>query len=131
MNRVLVAFSFLLFSFLPCGAAEDALAPSVSVDEAHKLWTKGNLVIFLDVREDWEWEEGHIEGAVHIPNWTVRRKVKDVLKLDQHIVVYCHSGPRAYDSAELMRSIGYQKVQSMRGGIRDWKGRGFPVIRTP
>ena len=76
--------------------------------------------ILLDVREPWEVEAAHIEGAKLIPMGDVPSRAHQELDPDDHIIVYCHHGVRSLNVAAWLRQQGFEKVQSMAGGIDAW-----------
>jgi rhodanese-related sulfurtransferase len=76
-------------------------------------------VIILDVRETWERQAASILPSQHIPMSEVPARVQE-LDPDQHIVVYCHHGMRSLSVTDWLRKQGYEKAQSMAGGIDKW-----------
>ncbi len=79
----------------------------------------GENLILLDVREDWEWEKAHIEGAIHIPLSELSTRVEE-LDREQWTVVYCHVGDRSVDGCLMLWDLGFRKVRSLTGGIELW-----------
>src|SRR5918997_2725366 len=92
----------------------------------------GNAPILVDVREQHEFEEGHIPGAVHVPRGHLETRIEGrASDRSQPIVLYCASGNRSAFAAKTMTDLlGYEDVASMTGGITLWKDRGFDV-ETP
>jgi rhodanese-related sulfurtransferase len=84
-----------------------------------KLDTDQPLVL-LDVREPVELQMAHIEGALHIPMGEIAMRANQELDRDAHIVVVCHHGVRSLNVTNWLRQQGFEKVQSMRGGIDRW-----------
>ncbi len=89
-------------------------------------------VVFVDVREQHEFEERHIEGAIHVPRGHLESRIEQfVPDHSKRLVVYCASGVRSALAADtLKRDLGYDDVASMTGGITLWRDRGLPVV-TP
>ena len=90
----------------------------------------GNRPKVVDVREQHEYEDGHIPGAIHVPRGHLESRIEGAVGADrdQPIVLYCASGNRSAFAAEtLQRALGYENVESMTGGITLWKDRGFDV----
>lgn len=85
---------------------------------------------FLDVREQSEWNEGHIEGATLIPLGQLEAR-KAELPTDQKIVVVCRSGNRSADGRDILLKAGFSAVTSMAGGMNDWISQGLPVVTGP
>lgn len=74
----------------------------------------------LDCREPWEHQTAHIEGALLIPMNEIPARAHQELDSDAHIVVYCHHGVRSLNVTNWLRQQGFEKAQSMRGGIDAW-----------
>jgi molybdopterin/thiamine biosynthesis adenylyltransferase len=104
--------------------------PEVSVEEVEDHLQHGEDFILLDVREKDEVRTGFIEGSVSVPRGFLEFQIAGkVPKTDQDIVVYCAGGVRSLLAAQVLRSMGYEKVSSMAGGITRWKDLGYPVVR--
>lgn len=86
--------------------------------------------IFLDVREQSEWNEAHIEWATLIPLGQLANR-KNELPKDQKIVVVCRSGNRSAQGRDLLLKAGFAEVTSMAGGMNDWISQGLPVVTGP
>jgi rhodanese-related sulfurtransferase len=82
-------------------------------------------VQLVDVRYDKEWEAGHIEGAVHIPEDDLEDRL-DELDRDRPVVTVCRAGTRSDDAAEWLRGQGFD-AQSVDGGMLAWKWAGLPI----
>jgi len=74
----------------------------------------------LDVREPWEFETARIEGAKLMPMGDVPSRAHQELDPDEPIVVVCHHGVRSLNVTHWLRQQGFEKAQSMRGGIDAW-----------
>lgn len=83
--------------------------------------TRPDAVTVLDVRQDWEYEEFHLPGAVHLPLADLEDRMGEVPR-DKPLVIYCHSGRRSAAAASLLASEGHPDVTNMLGGIMAWKG---------
>ncbi len=81
---------------------------------------RGEKFTLLDVREPWEIEKAHIDGSRNIPMGDVPGRAHQELDPDEHIVVVCHHGVRSLSVTNWLRQQGFEKVQSMRGGIDGW-----------
>jgi rhodanese-related sulfurtransferase len=77
----------------------------------------------LDVREPWEFETSHIEGAKLIPMGDIASRAHQELDPEDHIVVVCHHGVRSMNVTVWLRQQGFENAQSMRGGIDAWSRR--------
>jgi sulfur-carrier protein adenylyltransferase/sulfurtransferase len=89
----------------------------------------GNGVVLVDVRESTEWDAGHIPGAKHVPRGYLESRIEGVVPdRSQHVVLYCASGQRSALAAKTLQDLlGYERVESMTGGITLWKDRGYEV----
>jgi rhodanese-related sulfurtransferase len=74
----------------------------------------------LDVREPWEVETARIDGAKLMPMGDVPSRAHQELDPEQQLVVFCHHGVRSMNVTVWLRQEGFEKVQSMRGGIDAW-----------
>jgi rhodanese-related sulfurtransferase len=77
----------------------------------------------LDVREPWEFEAASIDGAKLVPMGDVPSRAHQELDPEDHIVVVCHHGVRSMNVTAWLRQQGFEKAQSMRGGIDAWARR--------
>ena len=91
---------------------------------------RGDVFHLVDVREESEWNAGHIKGAVHLGKGIIERDIHKLIPDHRaEIVLYCGGGYRSALSAENLQKMGYTNVLSMDGGWRSWNERGFPVER--
>ena len=89
-------------------------------------------VVVLDVREPDEFEEGALEGVIHIPRGHLESQIENrITDRDAEIIVYCAGGVRSAFAADTMQQLGYTNVTSMDGGFGRWKdeGRAWSVPR--
>src|SRR5947209_2017583 len=88
-----------------------------------------NGAVLVDVRETDEFAASHIPGARHVPRSYLESRIEGAAPdRSQHVILYCASGNRsAYAARTLIEDLGYQHVESMRGGITLWKDRGYDV----
>ena len=77
-----------------------------------------NKEFLLDVREEYEYQDGHIKGAVNLPLREILGK-KESLPKDKDIYVYCRSGHRSADAVNFLKSLGFEKVHNVEGGFID------------
>ena len=84
--------------------------------------------LVVDVREQAEWDEGHIAGAIHIPRGHLESRIERAAPdPSRPIILYCSSGNRSVFAAKTLAELGYEDVVSLSGGFTDWKRNGFPV----
>ena len=104
--------------------------PEVSVEEVQERGQPGDDFVLLDVRENDEVRTGYIDGSVAIPRGFLEFQVGGKIpQTDKEVVVYCAGGARSLLAAQVLRSMGYDNVASMSGGITRWKDAGFPLQR--
>lgn len=83
--------------------------------------------LLLDVREDDEWQAGHIEGAVHIPMSGLMQRVDEVPK-DREVVVVCKVGGRSAQVTAFLKQRGWENVRNLDGGVAAWAHAGRPLV---
>src|SRR2546426_1814214 len=99
----------------------------VDATRARELIESGGTLV-VDVREQDEWDEGHIPGAVHVPRGHLESRIERAAPdSSRPIVVYCSAGNRSAFAAKTLGDLGYEDVTSLAGGFTDWKRNGFPV----
>jgi rhodanese-related sulfurtransferase len=92
----------------------------ISPEDVKSLLDRGERFLLLDVREPWEFEAARIAGAKLIPMGDVPSRAHQELDPDEHIVVMCHHGVRSLNVTAWLRQQGFEKAQSVRGGIDAW-----------
>jgi rhodanese-related sulfurtransferase len=113
------------------GIVQDAKSRirELTVDEVKARLDRGDRFHLVDVREESEWGKDHLPGAVHLGKGVIERDVEQQLpNPDEEIVLYCGGGFRSALAADNLQKMGYSKVFSMDGGIRDWRQKGYPLI---
>ncbi len=80
---------------------------------------KGEPFILVDVREQQEWDAGHIQGAWLMPLGSLDKRINE-LDRNREIIVYCRSGKRSEKAARILLESGFQNIQNMKGGILSW-----------
>jgi molybdopterin/thiamine biosynthesis adenylyltransferase/rhodanese-related sulfurtransferase len=84
---------------------------------------------WVDIREDSEWQEGHLPGAVHIPRGNLESRVESALPdKTKPVVLYCASAARSAFAAKSLAELGYTDVHSLAGGFTDWKRNGLEIV---
>ena len=93
----------------------------ISGEEAKKIMDSEKGYIIIDARTDEEFKEGHIEGAMLIPEYEIGERAEyELPDKDQLILVYCRSGRRSKIAAQALADLGYTNVKEF-GGISDWQ----------
>ena len=100
--------------------------PSISPLETDLLRETAPDAAIVDVREESEWDQGHITDAVHIPKSFVEQRIEAAVPdRDRPIVLYCSGGIRSLFAGQALQALGYTDVRSMSGGFQDWKSAGL------
>jgi molybdopterin/thiamine biosynthesis adenylyltransferase/rhodanese-related sulfurtransferase len=82
--------------------------------------------VFVDVREKYEWNDGHIPGAIHVPKGFLELQIEEAVPdKSKKLVLYCAGGVRSLIAGNTLRQMGYEDVVSMVGGFGQWKGNGY------
>jgi len=92
----------------------------LTAEEVKTKIDAGDSFTLLDVREPWEFETARIDGAKLIPMGDVPSRAHQELDPEDHIIVLCHHGVRSMNVTVWLRQQGFEKAQSMRGGIDAW-----------
>ena len=122
-KRFLIAFlTFTLpFGCVGCSEGGSASYDQISRAEAKALMDSESGYIIIDARTQEEYDQGHIPGAIMIPEYEIAdRAEKELPDKDQLILVYCRSGRRSKIAAEELVKLGYTNVKEF-GGIIDWE----------
>ena len=93
---------------------------TITAEEAKEFMDSTEDYVLLDVREEDEFAEGHLEGAILIPYESIEERAEEELPdKGQLILVYCRSGNRSKKAAEILVELGYTNIKEF-GGIIDW-----------
>ncbi|MBN1249861.1 MAG: rhodanese-like domain-containing protein [Anaerolineae bacterium] len=112
------------------GQASRALEPlqlgeEVTPKVVAELVADGEVAV-IDVREDWEYEEGHILGAKLIPLASLQDRV-DEIPTDKPVILVCRSGNRSGQAYRYLSGAGFDNVHNMRGGMIAWEASGLEM----
>ena len=122
--RRLLPFVLSLMLLSSCGNAGSSSLGyrQISMNEAVKIMRDEKDYIILDVRRPDEFAEGHIPGAINVPNEEIgTAEIAELPDKSQLILVYCRSGRRSKEASEKLVKLGYTNIVEF-GGILDWKG---------
>ena len=122
-KRFLIALLTLVLPFgcVGCSGGASANYEQISGAEAKALMDSESGYIIIDARTQEEYDQGHIPGAIMIPEYEIAdRAEKELPDKDQLILVYCRSGRRSKIAAEELVKLGYTNVKEF-GGIIDWE----------
>jgi rhodanese-related sulfurtransferase len=99
-----------------------------TVDEVKARLDRGEKFTLVDVREESEFANDHLPGALHLGKGVIERDIEArVPELNTELVLYCGGGFRSALAADNLQKMGYKNVISMDGGIRDWREKGYPL----
>ena len=114
-----------ILSILLCACAgtkenKEAVYMNITAEEAKKIMDTESEYVILDVRTEEEFAQGHIPGAMLIPDYAIREEAEKALPdKDALILVYCRSGRRSKNAAQILLELGYTNIREF-GGIIDW-----------
>ncbi len=108
-------------------AAVEALSLPLNIDAAqtNDIRSRDDVVI-IDVREDWEYAEGHVPGATLIPLGDLPARLAEI-PTDKTVIAVCRSGNRSNQATAFLRGQGFENVHNMTGGMISWEQAGFDV----
>lgn len=122
--KKLIIFLLAVMLLTACGQDKEndqgAVYVNITAEEAKEIMDTEEGYVILDVREQDEYDAGHISGAILIPFTQIEAKANEMLPdKDQLILVYCRSGRRSKIAAEALAELGYTNIKEF-GGILDW-----------
>ena len=99
-----------------------------NVADVKRRMDEGEKFVLVDVREESEWAQGHLPGAIHLGKGIIERDVEQrVPDSGAKIILYCGGGFRSALAADNLQKMGYSDVESMDGGWKGWIGAGLPT----
>lgn len=119
MKRFLVVLASLLLLLTGCGGSSDAYT-QISQEEAKNMMDTQQVIV-LDVREQDEYDSGHIPNAVLLPVGTIDEDTAAAVipDKDSTVLVYCRSGNRSQSASSALAKLGYTNIYEF-GGINTW-----------
>jgi len=99
----------------------------ISAAEVQSMQARGAPAVYLDIREQNEWNLGHLPQATFLPRGLIEGHIEQRVPRDTTVVVYCASGNRSALAADTMQHMGYSDVRSLAGGIRAWVESGGDI----
>lgn len=108
--------------------SEAAILNKITAEQAKEMIDSTSELIILDVRTPEEFNEGHIENAILIPDYELESKAEEILTdKSTTLLVYCRSGRRSALASQILSDLGYSSIYDF-GGIIDWP---YEVVTTP
>ena len=99
-----------------------------TVAEVAKRLERGEQLTIIDVREESEWDQGHVPGAAHLSKGIIERDIERMFPdANAELILYCGGGFRSALAADNLRKMGYTNAISMDGGMRGWREAGLDV----
>ncbi len=101
---------------------------NISASELNQMLSDGQKLVLVDVREPWEYQEGHVPNTVHIPLGQLSAKWT---KLDpkQPTVLICAHGNRSQSAAGFLEKNGFTQLYNLQGGTAAWQRSKLPLSR--
>ena len=100
----------------------------ITTEQAHERLANNSNTILIDVREDSEWENGHVKQAIHLSKGVLERDIESVIpKKNLEIIMYCGGGYRSILTAEISQRMGYTNVHSLIGGYKAIKNANWEL----
>lgn len=122
MRKIILLLMMVLLTACATGKAntQEAVYMNITAQEAKQIMDREEGYIILDVRTQEEYDQGHIPGAIVIPNTEIEARAEaELTDKNQMILVYCRSGRRSKLAAEILVDLGYTNIKEF-GGIIDW-----------
>lgn len=102
----------------------------VTIQQAQTLLAKNPQAVFMDVREDSEWQAGHAAQAIHLGKGILERDLEKIVpEKDRLIIMYCGGGFRSVLTASAAKQMGYTNVHSLIGGYKALVASDWPMIK--
>ena len=101
-----------------------------NVADVKRRMDAGEKFVLVDTREDNEWANGHLPGAVHLSKGIIERDIEQrVPDPGTKLILYCGGGFRSALAGDNLQKMGYTNVESMDGGWKGWVGAGLPTAK--
>lgn len=94
---------------------------NISTADLQQRLAAGENPLVIDVREDWEYEEGHVPGSVLKPLGYIRQWAQELDK-NEEILLICRTASRSAAAYQYLKSLGFSNLKNVSGGIITWRG---------
>src|SRR5215467_997109 len=116
--------------FLKLVNESKAKVKETNVADVKRRMDAGEKLLLVDVREDNEWANGHLPGAVHMGRGIIERDIESAIPdTNAKMILYCGGGFRQALVADNLQKMGYTNVESMDGGWKGWVAAGLPTTK--
>ncbi len=125
--------AFTLALFIPVMMARFGKGRTLSIDMLEQELSNNENLLVLDVRgvEDYRGELGHIEGSVNIPLEQLAQQLNDIdTHLNKPIAIICTTNGRSKQAAHLLSRHGFTLVYVVKGGMKQWQRKGYPIVQA-
>jgi molybdopterin/thiamine biosynthesis adenylyltransferase/rhodanese-related sulfurtransferase len=109
--------------------SEQTMKKEISATELNERLSRGEDLVLVDVREQNEWDAGHLYKAVHVPLSQFEQQYRAIPR-DRDVVVYCKMGGRSAHAQHHLQSLGYDRVTNLSGGVTAWRAEVDPNFRV-
>lgn len=122
--------SIILFLLVTIACSQTNPENEITAEELNKMLQEKKNLVIVDVAEPDEYKAARLKGAVNIPIMSLKANFENKLpqaEKDDEIILYCYSGMRSAIGVEKLKELGYTNVLSLKGGVSNWKRKGYPV----
>ncbi len=103
---------------------------NLSPSEAVLLMNRGKVLV-LDVRDEAEFSNGHIQGARHVPLAELATRIKEIEKFkEKPVLVHCQRGMRAKSACSILRGLEFSQLSNLQGGLDNWVAAKMPLVKS-
>ena len=102
---------------------------SVSPQTVKSALDQKEDVVIIDVRTPQEYQVGHIQVSKLLPLQELMQKVNSLPEKNKKIYLYCRSGARSGQAAQILKQLGFTNTHNMQGGTLSWSQNGFPLVK--
>lgn len=122
----LLSILLISFTLMACSPSDDGSIAQTSPKEAAGLMAN-DFAQIIDVRTKAEWDNEHIDGAVHIPLDELKNHLGELKEYKGDLIVHCAVGGRSSKAVEILQQQGFTNASNMNGGLIAWKKAKLPV----
>ncbi|MCP3850401.1 MAG: rhodanese-like domain-containing protein [Gammaproteobacteria bacterium] len=127
-NWVMILMWFILLGMIIHSFIKSSF--DISPQQAVLLMSHESGSVVLDVREDSEFQSGHIKDSIHIPLSALKSRMSELDKhKEKNIIMSCRSGSRSGRACGLLKRKGFEKVHNLRGGVLAWENDNLPMTK--